>query len=188
MNKQRVFIIHGWEGYPEEGWFPWLKRELESRGFEVFAPQMPNPAEPQLNEWLNKIKGIVGQPDERTFFVGHSLGCYTIAKYLEGLEAGLKVGGAVLVAGFSGRLNIPEIENFYKNPLDWEKIKNHTKKFVAIHSDDDFYVPIERGEELKEKLGAKLIIQKRMKHFSGGEGISELPIALDSLLEIVNSV
>ena len=29
---KKVFIIHGWEGYPEEGWFPWLKKELESRG------------------------------------------------------------------------------------------------------------------------------------------------------------
>ena len=26
---KRVFIIHGWDGYPEEGWFPWLKEELE---------------------------------------------------------------------------------------------------------------------------------------------------------------
>ena len=34
MNK-RVFIAHGWDGYPEEGWFPWLKKELETKGFEV---------------------------------------------------------------------------------------------------------------------------------------------------------
>ena len=26
---RRVFIIHGWGGYPEEGWFPWLKKELK---------------------------------------------------------------------------------------------------------------------------------------------------------------
>ena len=24
MTK-RAFIIHGWDGYPDEGWFPWLK-------------------------------------------------------------------------------------------------------------------------------------------------------------------
>jgi hypothetical protein len=29
ISAKRVFIIHGWEGYPEEGWFPWLKKELE---------------------------------------------------------------------------------------------------------------------------------------------------------------
>jgi predicted alpha/beta hydrolase family esterase len=188
MNKQRVFIIHGWEGCPEEGWFPWLKKELEKRDFEVYIPQMPNPDEPQLSEWLKKISEVVEMPDEQTFFVGHSLGCYTIAKYLEGLERGVKIGGAVFVAGFSGRLNIPELENFYKNLLNWEKIKSHTEKFIAIHSDDDPYVPIERGEELKEKLKAKLVIQKGMKHFSGEEGIFELPIVLDSLLEIANNI
>ena len=28
---KRAFIIHGWDGYPAEGWFPWLKRELEKK-------------------------------------------------------------------------------------------------------------------------------------------------------------
>lgn len=184
MNKKRVFIIHGWEGYPEEGWFPWLKKELENKDFEVQVPQMPNPDKPQLNEWLDKINEVVSKPDDQTFFVGHSLGCYTIAKYLEGLNTGLKIGGVVFVAGFSGRLNIPELENFYKNPLNWNKIKTHTTDFIAIHSDNDAYVPLERGEELKEKLGAKLIIEKGKKHFSGDEGIFELPVALDSVLEL----
>jgi esterase/lipase len=35
---KKVFIIHGWDGYPEEGWFPWLKKELEKKGFSVFVP------------------------------------------------------------------------------------------------------------------------------------------------------
>ena len=43
---KRAFIIHGWDGYPEEGWFPWLKAELEQRGFTVEIPSMPHPAEP----------------------------------------------------------------------------------------------------------------------------------------------
>ena len=28
---KRVFIIHGWEGHPENAWFPWLKKELEQK-------------------------------------------------------------------------------------------------------------------------------------------------------------
>ena len=30
----KVVIVHGWGGTPEEGWFPWLRRELEERGHE----------------------------------------------------------------------------------------------------------------------------------------------------------
>ena len=38
-----IFIIHGTEGYPEENWFPWLKKELEQKGHIVFVPQFPTP-------------------------------------------------------------------------------------------------------------------------------------------------
>jgi esterase/lipase len=48
--QKRVFLIHGWEGYPEEGWRPWLKNELEKIGFTVFVPSMPNTKHPKMNE------------------------------------------------------------------------------------------------------------------------------------------
>lgn len=36
---KRVVIAHGWDGHPNEIWFPWLKAELEKREFEVIIPQ-----------------------------------------------------------------------------------------------------------------------------------------------------
>lgn len=48
--KKRVFLIHGWEGYPEEGWRPWLKKELEQRGFTVIVPAMPDTATPTMGK------------------------------------------------------------------------------------------------------------------------------------------
>lgn len=32
---KRVIMIHGWEGYPEEGWRPWLKQKVR----RVFEPR-----------------------------------------------------------------------------------------------------------------------------------------------------
>lgn len=185
--QKRVVIIHGWEGYPEEGWFPWLKRALTARGFAVAVPQMPHADAPQLPEWLATMQRVVGTADRDTYFVGHSLGCYTIAKYAETLSPETTVGGAVFVAGFSGRLNIPELENFYKTPLAWETIKRRMPRVIAIHSDDDPYVPLARGEELKEKLGADLRVESGWKHFSGSEGARELPFVLDAVLELSKS-
>jgi uncharacterized protein len=98
--KKRVFIVHGWDGYPEEGWFPWLKGELEAREFEVFVPQLPDPGNPRIYKWVPKLKEVVGDADEETYFVGHSMGCQTIARFLENLPQDLKVGGAVFIAGF----------------------------------------------------------------------------------------
>ena len=38
---KKVVIIHGANGSPEENWFPWLKKELETKGIEVIIPQFP---------------------------------------------------------------------------------------------------------------------------------------------------
>ena len=98
--KKRVFIIHGWEGFPEEGWFPWLKKELELRGFEVFVPQMPDADYPRIEKWVAVVSQIVGVVDESVYFIGHSMGCQAIARYLETLPERIKIGGAIFVAGF----------------------------------------------------------------------------------------
>src|SRR3989338_169649 len=97
---KRVFIVHGWGGHPEEGWFPWLKKELEAKGFKVFVPQLPDAENPRIQKWVPKLAETVGVPDEETYFVGHSMGCQTIARYLESLPAEIKIGGAIFVAGF----------------------------------------------------------------------------------------
>ena len=81
--QKRVFIIHGWDGYPDEGWFPWLRKELELVGFEIVILSMPNPVAPEIGSWVKCLKDGVGEINENTFFVGHSIGCQTIIRYLE---------------------------------------------------------------------------------------------------------
>ena len=84
--QKRVFIVHGWDGHPKEGWFPWLKQELEKHGFDVFVPQMPEPIMPKIEAWVSHLAGIVNKPDKNTCFVGHSIGCQAILRYLETLD------------------------------------------------------------------------------------------------------
>lgn len=190
--QKRVFIIHGWDGYPEEGWFPWLKMELESRGFAVFVPQLPNAEEPRINNWVPALKEAVGVADDQTVFVGHSMGCQTIARYLEILQADVKVGGAVFVAGFFKRLSNLEdddvvrdvADEWLKTPIDLGKVQSHLYRAVAIFSDNDPYVPIDNQEEYHDKLGAKVIIEHEKGHFSGSTGTTTLPKALEAILEI----
>lgn len=187
--RKRVFIIHGWDGCPEEGWFPWLKKELETRGFDVFIPQLPKPDEPRINNWVPKLKEVVGIPDEKTYFIGHSMGCQAIARYLETLPENIKVGGAVFIAGFFKRLTNLEdddivrsvSEEWLKTPINLQKVKTHIKKSVAIFSDNDPYVSVDNKEEFVDMLGAKIIIKHNKGHFCD---IAELPVALKAVLEI----
>lgn len=168
-----------------------LFKELEQRGFGVIVPTMPDSATPTLEKWVPFLSEIVGSPDGQTYFVGHSLGCITILRYLETLKDEQIVGGAILVAGFGHDLEYEgyksELSSFFKNSLDWGKISKHCSKFIAIHSEDDPWVPVKHNKLFQEKLNAKSIVQRGMKHYSGDDGITELPLVLNELLRISNS-
>lgn len=189
MTGRRVFIVHGWGGRPSEGWLKWLAVELEKQGFAVYAPVMPNPDRPMIAPWVDYLKELVGAPDDQTYFVGHSIGCQTILRYLEALPNDAKIRGATLVAGWI-KLNIASYEEpgdeeiakpWLEQPLDWEKIKDHTNNFTAILSDDDPYVPLSTQKVFKESLNATIIIKEGLGHFVETK-TKELPEALESVI------
>lgn len=194
MTKKRVFIIHGWDGYPEEGWFPWLKKELEMRGFEVFVPKMPDAEKPRIYNWVPKLTELVGMAIENTYFVGHSMGCQTIVRYLETLQENVKVGGAVFVAGFFKHLTDEDDidtqetrKHWLETPINFEKIKSHLPKSIAIFSDNDPFVPLDNQDDFRNRLGSKIIIDESKKgHFSGpNDRVIELPVVLESVLSLM---
>ena len=160
------------------------EKRIRRERFSVLVSHMPDTKRPVFEPWLSKLKETANQADENTFLVGHSLGCITMLRFLEGLGDGEKGGGAVLVAGFTDNLGYKEIDSFFWKPIGWDNIKQHCKRFVVIHSDNDPYVPLKHGHIFEEKLGARLIVKKGQKHFSGSEGKKELPVALESVLEM----
>lgn len=171
-----------------QGWYPWIKKELTSRGIEAHLPQMPNTDTPTIKESIQFLAKIVGKPDADTYFVGHSLGCQTILRYLQAIDG--KTGGAVFVAGFVLSKLTPEEEIIFKpwieTPIDFEKTKKAAKNFTAIFSDNDPFVPLENVKLFKEKLGAKIIIEKNAGHFTEDlDGCMELPVALNELLKMM---
>lgn len=193
LMQKRVFIVHGWSGFPEEGWFPWLKKELESRDYKVQVPQLPDAGNPRIEKWVPKLAEVVGIPDEQTYFVGHSIGCQTIARYLESLSADVRVGGAVFVAGFFKRLTNLEPDEetqetarlWLETPINLEKVKTHLPQSIAIFSDNDPYVPLDNQDDLRSKLGSEIIIEHQTGHFSGpSDGVTKLPVVLEAILKI----
>lgn len=187
-SKKRVIFIHGWGGYPNEGWRPWLQEELEMKGYKVLNPFMPNTDNPEVNKWISTLSEVVDRPDENTILVGHSLGAITILRYLESLKDSEKIGGAVFIAGFANDLTFNgykgELTQFVKNPLDWEKIRKHCKFFSVIQSKDDQWVSVDQFENLKLHLKGKFILTDGMKHFSGDDGITKAPLILQEILSI----
>lgn len=183
---KRVISIHGWGGTPDEGWRPWLGNQLAHHGITFISPQMPNTRFPQLSEWLPFLSETVGRPDTETFLIGHSLGAVMILRYLESLHRDEEIGGAVLVAGFTDDLGIPELSNFFVNPFDWPKIRTHVEKVVSLESDNDPYGLAKYNDEFKKHLNAETQLLHDRRHFSGDDGITELPEAFEPLLSFVH--
>ena len=185
---KKAIIIHGWDGYPEEGWFPWLKGELEERGYVVEVPEMPEPGVPTIDAWIGKVRDVTGEPDGETLLVGHSIGCQAILRFLES-SAGV-AHRVILVAPWMhlDENTIREEEGveeiampWMETPISWKDVRNKASGFVAIFSDDDPYVPLTEKDLFGEKLGAEVAVEHGMGHFSGGDGIRELPVVLEKL-------
>jgi uncharacterized protein len=140
------------------------------QGYEVVVPSMPETDTPMLSNWLPALREVIGTVDEDLTLVGHSAGVITILRYLEGLREGEKVGAVIMVAGFVDDLGMPELSNFFETPLDLRTIRNTATRFVAISSDNDPFVPLDRGEVLRKELGAKPQVMHLMGHFSGPAG------------------
>ena len=177
--------MHCWDGKPDYCWYPYAKRELEAKGFEVAVPAFPDTDAPNLAKWLPVLKELAGEANEELFLIGHSVGCITILRYLETLGEGQKIGGAVLVAGFNDDLGFDELKNFFTTDLNLDALKQKANKFVAIHSDNDPFVPLKHGDTFKDKLGAELIVKHAMKHFSGPVDDEKSCLVLPDVVESV---
>ena len=185
---KRVIIVHCWGGDPEYCWYPQTKKELEKLGFEVMVPAMPDTENPDMKTWVPKLREVIGELSENVYLVGHSIGCATIMRYLESLDENQKVAGVVFVAGFTDDLGMEEIHNFFTTPIDLEKIKTRANHFVAIHSDNDPFVPVKHGDIFKEKLGAELNVKHNMGHFSGPINDEESCLSLPEVAQAIQKM
>lgn len=188
MNK-RVIIVHGWGGRPGQHWSPWLKEQLETSGFEVIEPAMPDTDNPVITKWVACLEETVGELDQNTYFVGHSIGCQTIMRYLE-KQTGKKAGGCVFVAGWFKLDNLESEEDkqiaapWLKEDIDFSKVLEVTKNFIVINSSNDDYGYVQENKNMfEEKLGAKVIILANKGHLTAADGVTELPEALKAIQE-----
>src|SRR3989338_4635783 len=124
MSK-RIFIIHRWDGSPTSDWNPWLKEKLEAEGFEIHVPAMPETANPRIETWVPALAKAVEEADTQTYFIGHSIACQAILRYLEQLPLEKKIGGVVFVApwlvlkGLEGEEEKAIVKPWLETPIDF---------------------------------------------------------------------
>ncbi len=179
-DKIRVFLIHGWGGSPDRDWMPCAKAELERKGYEVIAPAMPDTEHPVIDAWVQHLTSVVGTPEQTDIFIGHSIGCQTILRYLEDLEG--KVGKVILVAPWFTLSNLDNVEMWtvadpwLKTPIDFGKIKSKYQSMTTIFSDNDPWVPYQVNVDLfRAKFNPEIITLHNKGHITEDEGSTQLP-------------
>ncbi|OGY93196.1 MAG: hypothetical protein A3H70_00260 [Candidatus Komeilibacteria bacterium RIFCSPLOWO2_02_FULL_48_11] len=178
-DKVDFVLLHGFNGDSQGVFFPWLKGEIEKRGFKVVAPDLPNPEQPTEEEQVGYVLKNI-QFDENTILFGHSLGAAVALKVAEKLKT--KIRGLVLAGGFSSpkfKDKSRPFHNTFNWEFDFEKIKK-SAGFIKILSDrNDYAVRIEQGKFLHENLGGELIeTESQEPHFTANQE----PVILNSLV------
>ncbi len=181
---KKVYLIHGFEGRPNNAWRPYLMRELDEQKVYACALPMPSPEKPQADEWIAEIARVVERDaSDEIYLVGHSLGVPAILRVLESTSY-TNIHGAVLVSGPVKVTQNAKIENFLLEAFDYSKIMTRCPRFTVFHGSDDPWVSFDNAETLSTALNCKLVSVQNGKHLNGSAGFNTLPECLDALNEM----
>ncbi|KKP59699.1 MAG: hypothetical protein UR54_C0025G0006 [Candidatus Roizmanbacteria bacterium GW2011_GWA2_34_18] len=189
---RNVFIIHGSNGSPQENWFPWLKKELEKLGHQVFVPQFPIPKVPtpgghKLFEWTKTSDGYKQYINGDTIFVAHSRGCIFTYHYLAKNKSSILA--TFLIAPWINYIwypNYKKIDSFHEVPFNWEKTRQGSRYFEVYQSTND-ETPVSEGKEIAKNLNAKLIVVKNAGHFNvaSDKKFVKFPLLLKNIKDFI---
>ena len=188
METLRAVIVHGSFGYPDENWFLWAAKELDSLGVRSVVPQFPTPKNQSLEVWLQVFHSMVGDVNQRTILIGHSLGVPFLLRVLE--NANITVRATILVGGFfepvGSSLYDPLNASFIKHPFNWKKIRERAGIIKLYASDNDTIVPLERSQTLSMRLGTKLEMVPGAGHFNSKAGYTTFPQLIQDLRRVLD--
>ena len=180
--KPNFVLLHGYKGSPTGVFLPWLKRELESRGYRVSVPQLPNTENPTVLEQVAYVLKNIPF-NESTVLLGHSLGAPVAIKVVEGLSKPIRK--LVLAAGFvtpKFKDKSRPFEYTFDWKFDFEKVKRNVREVVLLRAQNDSAVAAERVEEVHKKLGGTIVdFVAQADHVTGEKEPEVLRRTLDAL-------
>ncbi len=184
---KRAVILHGTSGNPEDCWLPWVKKELESQGYQVFSPLLPDNSVPNWETYETFLKGADWDFADN-IIVGHSSGATTALNLLSS-DWFRHVKATVLVGTFLNEKLLPGVSWYVPGQFDAlfldeynpELLKQKSDHFYFLHGDNDPYCDIDDAKELCARLDGTFIEVPNGHHLGDSSGFSELPMLMDAL-------
>jgi uncharacterized protein len=183
---KKAILVHGWDGNPNNCWFPWLREELLKLGYEVTIPCMPHPEKPTIKDWVAQLASAADGINKESILIGHSIGCQTILRFLE--QSNKKIKATFLVAPFFELDLTDETEEeeaiakpWKETPIDFIKVKESCPYFYSMFSDDDPYIPLNNVDLFKERINSETLVLHNRAHFEIYKDLPELLEAIQKL-------
>ena len=173
----QVIIFHGTDCKPDDFWYQWAQSKLSDIGHNVILHHHSKINKVPLLEFIPEVMNTYNFTAD-TILIGHSAGVPLILSILERLDNPIRQ--AILVAGFSNKLEENVDEPILQSNYDWNKIKNSANEFVTFNSPNDPWGCDEKqGAKLFKELGGTLVIRND-GHFGSSKdpGFKEFPLLL----------
>ncbi|MDZ4244192.1 MAG: class I tRNA ligase family protein, partial [Candidatus Doudnabacteria bacterium] len=184
MTKPNYVFLHAFRGSPNDDFWPWLKKEIEKRGGKVFAPQLPNPSAPIIEE---QVKFLLKNYkfDSSTVIVTHSLGGVLAMKLLPRLNVKIKylvMAAPPLRTKFLDNKSRPALNKCCDWKFDFESIQKKVESINVVKDVGDNIVPSDQPEEIAKNLSARLIeVKATDPHFHSVEEPELLKVLAPSI-------
>jgi predicted alpha/beta hydrolase family esterase len=177
MPHRRFVIVHGWQNRRPEGhWQHWLADELRDGGEQVLYPQLPDPDEPALDEWLAVLRAELrmARGGERVV-IAHSLGCLLWLRHAETAQRDELVDRVLLVCPPGPSTLPPELAPFYADPFDAAAVKRSARSVELVCTDADPWCPEGAAVLYGHALGLPVHVVPGAGHLSLDEGYGAWP-------------
>lgn len=182
-TKYHFVLLHGFKSSSRGTFFPWLKKELEQRGHQVSAIDLPASFLPDIDQQVATVLSQV-KFDKQTVLLGHSLGSVVALRILEKIP--VKIRKTILVAG----LMEPHLNSYpsglAKRLFDWrfdfKKIKDRAGDLLILRDPRDPVIAADQALRIQQALGGKIFdIKAKKAHVCGRQEVEVLHHCLDQV-------
>jgi predicted alpha/beta hydrolase family esterase len=154
-SGRKIFIFHGISATARDNWYSKVADHFRALGYDVLVPNMPHKHTPNLNEWssaaLAEIKNKGWTIDENLSMIGHSTGSLAVMRFIEKLPEHTRIGPSILVAGFPAAFLHPKFPTLVARPPRVDLIRPKLSHLLAVHSTNDWRVPLGPNSRWFEK-------------------------------------